>query len=132
MDPSSVEDSHAFGTSVDEQDAKQLSTLRLYRERLEREAGRMAESERRHQLRLAVVGGAALLAALYAAWATLTSENPPIITWVVTGVLAVVAAAFARGRNRSERERTRELDELHEKMLSAGRRIDGAERRMRG
>ncbi len=130
MEPTSDEGLRAGAAAASAADAKALPMLRTYRDGLEREAGVISTATRTHKIRLAVLACAAAVAAAYSLLGTVGGE-PPILGWVVTALLAVAAAVLARRRAGTERQRTRDLDDLHEKMLSTGRRIDGAERRLR-
>ena len=127
---SSIEKIKAEVAAASRADAKALPLLRTYRQNLEKEAGALAAATRRYHIRLLVPAAAAGIVGSYALWETLTA-GPPIVAWVVTGVLAACAFAVSRHRNSTQRERARHLEGLHAKMLSAGRRIDGAERRLR-
>ena len=108
---------------------KTLPLLRMHREKLEREAGELGAAAQRHQTVIAIVAGAAGIAVMYSLWRTLTAE-PPIVAWVIAAALAIGAAAAAKLRNDTKRERDRHLDALHDKMHSISRRIATAERRL--
>jgi hypothetical protein len=112
-------------------DTKALPKLVSYRQKLEREAGQLDVVARRHQILLLVVSAIAGVVTLYALWKTMTAE-PPIVTWCIAAGFAIGAAVIARSGSGAERERARDRDVLHDKMRSTGRRIDAAERRLRG
>lgn len=131
MEVSSVENTRANAAEASKKDATALPLLRTYRESLEKEAGALGAATRRNHMLLIVLSAAAGIVGFYALWETLTA-SPPIVAWVIAGGLAIGAAAVAQRWKGKQRERTQHLEGLHEKMLSAGRKIDGAERRLRG
>jgi hypothetical protein len=108
---------------------KNLPLLRAYRDKLEREAGELGAEAQRQQLVITGLGSVAAVAIVYSLYRQLTAE-PPIVAWVISIVLALIAAGVARNRNSSKRERERHLAALHDKMHSIGRRIATAERRL--
>jgi hypothetical protein len=130
VEHSSKEDIRTQAAAESRADAKALPLLRTYRENLQKEAGALGAVTRRYHTRLLILCAAAGIVGSYALWVTLRTA-PPIGAWVVTVLLAISATAFAKHWNKRQRERTRHLEGLHDKMLSAGRRIEGAERRLR-
>jgi hypothetical protein len=111
-------------------DTKALPLLLTYRQNLEKEAGVLEASARSYRTRLIVLCSVAGVVGLYALYTTMTSA-PPVLALAITGALFVAILFVSWRRSNMDLARRQQLDELHEKMLSAGRRIDGAERRLR-
>jgi len=130
MEPSREESLQAERDAKKVTDTKALPVLRAYRERLEKEAGALSKEAGSHNLRVGVILAAACLVAVYGFYKTLT-VGAPVVVFVVAGVLTVIGAVLSAQWNKSQGTRRRHLEELHKKMLSAGQRIDGAERRLR-
>ena len=104
---------------------KALPHLRAQRQELEKTGGALAAVKRAHQIRLIICGAAAGLVGLYSLYMTLT-DSPPVVAWIITACLAAGAAFISSRWKNAGRSRTEELDALHAKMHSVGRRIDGA------
>ena len=110
--------------------ASVLPRLRAHRDSLELQGGAVASGERRHWIRLAIVGVAAAAATIYALYNS-GGDSPPILAWIVAIVLGAVTAGLGYQWEREQAARRRDQEDLSAKMKQIGRRIDSAERTLR-
>jgi hypothetical protein len=109
-----------------------MPRLLAQRDKLEREGGSFNRVERNHWTRIAIGTVVTIAVALYALTQSGDEKaGAPVFLWILTGGCAIATAAMAMVWDKAKASRTREHNELSEKMRQVGRRIDSADRTMR-